>query len=127
MTHLSRWAQRRIEADLMELRLRARHEGGQLHREQVQFWLDESPDLTEAAVRGAFAEGLADRASGVRCMCKRCELDHARIIRHEEMRGDYGRKRADELRAAGMNEFEIRRRIEIEIANGAALRGATHD
>lgn len=124
---MSRWAQLTVEAELLELRLRARHDGGELDPDYIRFLLEENRHLSEQAIRQAFAEGLADRATGMRCICRQCELDVHRIQRHEELRHDYGRRRWAELRAAGMDEYEIQHRIDIEIANGAALRGATHN
>lgn len=124
---MSRWAQQQVEADLLELRLRARHDGGELDADYIRFLLEENRHLSEQAIRQTFAEGLADRATGMRCMCTKCAIDQERILQHEYMRHDYGRRRWQELRAAGMDEFEIGHRVEIEIANGAALRGATHN
>lgn len=109
---------------LWQIRLDARHKGEPISREAMALHLEDG--LNEAEVRGVHAQGLADRAANVRCLCKRCELDHERIVRHERMRGDYSRQRAHELRTAGMDDFEIRHRIDVEIANGAALRGTTH-
>ena len=126
MRQEDRWKHETVEFDLMKLRLLARHEGGELTPDFIQIWLEDNRHLTEQAVRQAFAEGLAERSTGMRCLCRQCELDVQRIQRHEQLRGEYGRRRWDELRAAGIDDLEIQRRIDIEIANGAALNGTTH-
>jgi len=96
-----------------------------LTRELISMHLEDG--LTEAQVRGAHAQGEADKAAGVKCMCKLCEIDRTRIVNHEQLRLAYASKRRQELAAAGVADVDINRRIEAEIASGAALRGATHN
>lgn len=127
MNRRSQYAQQRLDGALMKLRLMGRHEGGTLRPEIVGLWLEDYPDLTEAAIRQAFAEGVEERASGVRCMCTQCEIDKDRIIQHAQLRVAYGLRRMEELRAAGVGDDQARQRIDAEIANGAALRGTTHN
>lgn len=127
MNRRSQYAQQQLERVLMKLRLKGRHEGGVLLPEIVDLWLEDHPYLTRESIRQAFAEGVAERDSGVRCMCTQCEVDRQRILHHEQLRTAYGRRRMDELRAAGIDDFEAQHRIDTEIANGAALRGATHN
>lgn len=110
----------------MTIQLKARHTGEPLTRMRLGLFMEGSPSLAEAEVRHAYQQGLVERASGVRCMCTQCEINRERIVLHEQLRSDYGRRRWDELRAAGIDDLEIQRRIDIEIANGAALNGTTH-
>lgn len=110
---------------LAQVRLHARHKGEPLTSELIE-WFVEDYSVNEAEIRAVYAEGLADRASGARCLCPRCELDFERITDHATKRTDYYFKRRDELRAQGLDEDMITRKIDEEIAAGAALRGSTH-
>ena len=113
------------ESMLMAIRLHARHSGEPL---DVDLFTEEGfYPLDQAAAEAAHAEGLAARASGMRCMCRGCEVDGPRITSHERLRGQYERRRFGELTAQGLTDEEASQCIAGEIARGAALAGTTHD
>lgn len=109
---------------LWQIRLNARHGTRPLTRELIAMYLEDG--LTEAQVRGAHAQGEADKAAGVKCLCRLCEIDRTRIVSHEKLRQAYEAKRRQDLAAAGVADKDISRRIDDEIRAGAALRGETH-
>lgn len=114
------------EQRLHRIRMDARHEGLPLTREAILSFVHED-HLDQVMVIEAHALGMADRQSGMRCLCQRCEVDFQRIETHQRLRTDYYLKRRAELLASGMDSAEIERRIDTEIRAGAALRGATHN
>lgn len=113
------------DAQSARIRLHARHTGEPLTRDLIDMFLEELY-MRESDIHVAYAEGLADRKSGARCLCPRCELDFKRITGNEDLRTRYSLKRRDELRTHGLAESTIDRRIDEEIRAGAALRGSTH-
>lgn len=113
------------DSQLTVVRLHARHKGEPLTPDLFEYFC-EFVLKDEAAIRTAYAEGLADRASGARCLCPTCQLDVGRISGNEALRGAYSLRRREELHALGMDAAAISRKIDEEIAAGEALRGSTH-
>jgi hypothetical protein len=113
------------ESHMAIVRLHARHKGEPLTPDLIEYFCEDLV-LNEAEIYRAYAQGLADRESGARCLCPRCELDFTRITANDELRSKYRLKRRDELRAQGLTESAITMRIDDEIRGGAALRGTTH-
>lgn len=108
---------------LLVVRLFVRHTGELLEPSRVAY-LQREVGLFADDIRHAQMLGMRDRAIGVTCRCRLCEVNQEKLLGNASLRTHYYLRRRAELLAAGKTAEQIHRIVDEEIDAGAAMQSA---